>query len=455
MLLEQVCQALLLFSYSNCQELSDLLLAASMRREMLMVLALMYHGRETDLNKNLTEQAKNSSNNEKKHGGKHPFKKIITSKKVTLDDCAGAIRQFLDSRLNDNHRVDSISFATSESPNLMVTVVDQEIIDAANLWGEGLGAWLQLHHPAVFKALFTGCDLSDIVHTAVSPLIPHETTLQIQTNICLQENKELIIVQREMSKLRDRWASCLSTQKFGFRAKKPPGLSIRPGRDAFLEAYTWTGKTHGISRSQWQREFSMRELRLDRQSRLLIRMRDIFKALMQIPDNDNCVVKLMQPISDLRDKHQQKAIDALKYHRVSADSCRISNIIQHHPQRVALDRVIKRIAENIEDVQLMYRIFSTANASKVHFKEFPVILDLSADTADTMQFPPMESDPLLGRIKIQDLQVIGQFLLDHRVKLAHLGADKLYVSMIEMATKEIVRAALRARLITHRLLKSS
>ena len=103
----------------------------------------------------------------------------------------------------------------------------------------------------------------------------------------------------------------------------------------------------------------------------------------------------------------------------------------------------------------MYRIFSTANASKVHFKEFPVILDLSADTADTMQFPPMESDPLLGRIKIQDLQVIGQFLLDHRVKLAHLGADKLYVSMIEMATKEIVRAALRARLITHRFLKSS
>jgi hypothetical protein len=384
-----------------------------------MVLALMYHGRDKDLAKIFVQ----SSDNDKMRLS--AFRRITRAPKVSLDDCADAMRQFLDNRLNER------AGSTECESNSEDTVEVQEITDAAELWGEGLGTYLQLHHRPVFDALFAGSQVSDVVHTAVSPLIPYETTQVIQSNIRLQDNKYIIQVQRELRRSRDQWVEVMGRHTFSYKHKKAAGLSINPDRADFVDAYTWTVAPHGTSRAQWWREVRVRWYRLDRQSRLLGRMRDIFKALMQIPDKDKVGVKLMLPTPSCRDQGQAAAISALKFHRVAEDSHRISDIIQNLPTRVALDRAIKRIAENIADIQLMYRIFSTAHVSKGHFEEFPVVLDLSAGTTDTIQFPPMESDPLLGRIKAQDLQVIGQFLVEHRVELAHLGADALYVSMIE------------------------
>ena len=349
-----------------------------------------------------------------------------SEKKVTLDQCADAFFNFLDSRAHfnvvSNDRHDGQQEETAE---------DQELIDAMSLWADGLCSWLKLHKPQVFATLFDWSQTVHMLQTHASPVLSYDERSKIWEKLDFKEHAQFKIIVREMTKMSKVWENTISAMHFTHKQKNELNIQI----DTFRESFEWSRQDRQAgTRPQWHQNFIIESTKINRQARLFMRISMIFRALMQRFDVEACTIRPIFSQIDSRSAVSKQFVEQLKHHRVTASSNSIAQIKRfcaHEP----LDRALQCVADNIEDLQLMYRIFSSAHASKSEFGTFPVILELSADSSDTVRLPDTAGSSLQKKIKIHDLQVIAQFLEEHKSTIPQLGTEQLYFRMLNMANR--------------------
>lgn len=409
--------------------------AALLDPGMQMILALIFHGSADDLLGVLSSsQANDTTRVPGLSRGK--FRRVIPrwkpKTKITLNDVVAAFNQFLASRGKNNES--EVIPETDEN-----SVVDQEVVDAADLWCQGLGLWLKLYAPSVYAALAAGADGVDLIQTTVSPLLTQESTRKIRSNIDLSHKNFLSVVVQGMVKKQADWEKGLALALSGHTYKdKVSDLTIDPDWQKFTDNWVWShvGREEGFL-PRWHEEYIRNRIKLEREARLLKRMLRIFQALMQCYTKESFEINLIQPAAGSRDEQTRQLIDHLKNHRADKNTPSIKNILSTPPRDQAVSKAIRLIAENLEDLQLMFRIFASASESEEKLGMFPVIADLSMDSTDTVCFPPGARSSLLGWINFNDLRVIAQYLDGRRCSesLPHLLINELYNNMIQAAKR--------------------
>ena len=418
-------------------------IAALLDTGMRMVLALIFHGSADDLRGVLSPpQATRLEGN---MGNK--FRKVTPKwkarKKPTLDDISAAFNQFTASRAENNESEVIREFEKAvvdqepEDATDEKSVVDQEPVDATDLWRQGLGLWLKLHAPSVYAALVAGAEDVDLIQTTVLPLLTEESTRKIRSEIVHSDNVSLSVVVHGMARKKMDWerglALALASHNF---QDKAGDIAVDPEWERFTEDWVWAHveREKGF-RIPWQEDYIRVRTKIEREALFLRRALRIFQALMQCFTNESHEINLIQTTAGSRDDETRQLIDQLKNHRADRETPSIKKILSSPPGDQAVSRAIHMIAQNLEDLQLMFRIFASASESETKLGAFPVMLDLSVDSTDTVQVPPCARPSLLGRIKFNDLRVIAQYLANRGCLLPHLSTNELYSNMIQAAER--------------------
>ena len=385
-----------------------------------MLLAVLFQGAKSDL-----DNALQIPTNREDRMFKRVEKGSENSKFKSFDDCVAAFNEVL--ATPNRQRDVGLQQATDDC------MEDQERVDLEALWGEGAGGLIQLKCPELFAMLVEGTDARGFLETSVPPVLPRDVAKRIRQKLKFQECNTFQQVVRTMLAKCITWEQCLNnmiSNSFTYQDKVPP-LQIDPNWKKFTDALSWTGEMNlNEGRRKWYKEFRTNSIVTERESRLMSSLQRIFKSLMQIYSDDKCEIEPL-PRRWALSESTEKLVRALKSTRESEPVNPDLQVQGTASPEVAAVLCLQR---NIKDIQQVFRIMSLASQSKRELGGFPIIQEPSADSTETIRLPEVAGMPLRRRIEVEDLGVIGQYLLERRSRLPHLGQTELYQNIVR-ATK--------------------
>ena len=322
----------------------------------------------------------------------------------------------------------------------------QEIKDAQALWPEGFFYILRTDQPLIFQLFFGEADplARDSEGSAIKrcvseireiPLLDPREMKRISCEIQLNSFEQLLPVRLALMKFRIAWnESMINFCSVHYSLKIE--LKIDPGWEREVD---WSPYADGTdtrireARKKMYRDLRKKSIALNRAHRLLTRVHDIFRVLMQKSS-------LEEP-ADNEDFQSVTHFECLSLSEGSKNY--LSNPLAAELDGKGLDPAVLQVQRNFEDLLQMFIFFACAKLTFDSYGGFFV----NGDTEDTVTLPAIcknREEMSKRRITDLDLQAVANYLADHNVILPYLTDFRLHQSIVKEANA-LLRKSTRRR----------
>jgi hypothetical protein len=308
--------------------------------------------------------------------------------------------------------------------------VNQEKIDGSKLWCSGFGAILESSHQRIFSLLFPEVeDQQSVLRAYELPDLTPKARRELRDKLGLKCQECFGILVREWRKIEEQWQEGMEVIRSKFHLNERVNLEIDTKWAKYCDESLWLQDKSWLEpRRRWFAEFGAQMTLFHREHQIMVRIRIIFKVLMQDYTIDSSDIRCFA--RKQLDKDTREFIeDILK----SGNSMGSGRTLSSH---------LELFLANLADLQAIFFVLCCANKSQQELGDFPVI---NTDSQDHVVHPTNMCPEKFRdyRIEINDLAVAGTYLRIKDSKIPHLGEEALYRNIITQANKAELEATNR------------